>query len=543
MSVRRRLPSTSWLVLFGCLALAGASLTLSAMPHYDAWGWIVWGREIVDPHRDLGTLGGPAWKPFPVLFTTLLAPLGSAAPAGWLLVARTGGLLALALAFALGRRVGGTLAGFVAAAGLLLSHGWLLYLSWGTCDPLLVAAVLGGVLLHLDGRRQWALGAGLAAALMRPEVWPFFAIYAAWSWRQNAVRRPLIAGALVLIPVLWLGPDWYSTGDPFTGSRLAAGSLEAQAAQRAGDPFAASLRHVIALLPTPVWILAVGAAVLAWRDRRRHVLFLATGCVAWVSLVAGMTLIGYAGLGRFALAPAALACVLAGCGVAEILRRGSSATVRAGLAVTMLALVAVPVSASVRIAARDVRGGEGGRPVLAALEEAIDRAGGPARVRTWGPTIVNGGMGPALAWELGVPLRDVRDRTEASSSVVFRAYPGPYTGPPPARPVGEGHEVAKVGPWELLRMSPRDRADCAGATDPDRPASLRAAGARCGRRLGRPGRARQRAPRRGRLVGPDRRAAVPVRPLVPVRESLSVRAARARTGSRSRLRRATSRRR
>lgn len=527
----RKLPAKPWLVLIGCAALACVSLAGSAMPHYDAWGWIVWGREIFDSHRDLGTLGGPAWKPLPVLFTTLLAPLGAAAPAGWLVVARTGGLLALALAFVLGRRVGGALAGVVAALGLLLSHGWLLYLSWGTCDPLMVAAVLGAVLLHLDERREWALAAALAAALIRPEVWPFFALYAAWLWRERAARRALIASALLLVPVLWLGPDWYSTGDPLTGSHLAAGSLEAEDARRAGDPFVASLRHVIALLPTPVWSLALGASILAWRARERTLLLLAGGCLAWVAVVAGMTLIGYAGLGRFALAPAALACVLAGRGVVEVLRVSSHARVRTGLALAMLALVAVPVGASVHIAAGDVRGGEGGRPVLAALEKTIDRAGGPARVRSWGPPIVNGGMGPALAWQLGVPLKDVSDRTEAPSYVVFRASAGPYTGPLPALASGHGREMARAGPWSLMRMSSRVQADCAHAAHSQRPVLLRSSRARCGGWVGRPGSARQRLARRARTAGSGRRTAASLRPLSGV---LSVPAARARTGSRSR---------
>lgn len=531
MTSTRRLPSVPWLVFAACLALACASLALSAMPHYDAWGWIVWGREIFDAHRDLGTVGGPAWKPLPVLFTTILAPLGSAAPAGWLVVARAGGLLALALAFALGRRVGGTLAGAVAAVALMLSHGWLLYLSWGTCDPLLVAAVLGAVLLHLDKRREWALAAALAAALIRPEAWPFFGLYAVWLWRERGARRRLIAGALLLVPVLWLGPDWYSTGDPLTGSRLAAGSLEAEVAQRAGDPFLASLRHVAALLPAPVWILALGASILAWRARERTPLLIAAACLAWVLLVAGMSLIGYAGLGRFALAAAALACVLAGRGVMEVLRRGTSARVRTGLALAMLAAGAIPVAASVRIAARDARGGEGGRHVLAALEKTIDRAGGPARVRGWGPSIVNGGMAPALAWQLGVPMSDVSDRTDAPAYVVFRASPGSYTGPPPEIASGRGREVTRVGPWALMRISRRVPADCADAAPPQHLVPLRPGRARCRRPVGHPRGARQRPARSARAAGPDRWAATARRAL---NGSLSGPAGRARTGSRSR---------
>ena len=53
--------------------------------------------------------GGPSWKPLPVVFTTPLSITGSAAPALWLIIARAGGLLAVAGAAVLATRLGGTL--------------------------------------------------------------------------------------------------------------------------------------------------------------------------------------------------------------------------------------------------------------------------------------------------------------------------------------------------------------------------------------------------------------------------------------------------
>jgi hypothetical protein len=64
---------------------------------------VIWGRQV--EHLHLVTAGGPSWKPLPVLLTTLLARFGSAAPNLWLIVARAGGLLALALAFELAFRL------------------------------------------------------------------------------------------------------------------------------------------------------------------------------------------------------------------------------------------------------------------------------------------------------------------------------------------------------------------------------------------------------------------------------------------------------
>ena len=104
------------LLLGGCLAAALLSLLIGGHPTYDPWAWIIWGREIVE--GDLDTRSGPSWKPLPMLFTIPFALAGDdAAPALWLVVARAGGLLALVMAFRLGRRLAGPAAGAIAAAG------------------------------------------------------------------------------------------------------------------------------------------------------------------------------------------------------------------------------------------------------------------------------------------------------------------------------------------------------------------------------------------------------------------------------------------
>src|SRR5437764_4551572 len=92
------------------LALAGVALVLGALsllipstPSYDPWAWLVWGREIV--HFKLQTTGGPTWKPLPVIFTTLFAPFGKAAPDLWLVVARAGAVMAAAMVFRMSWRL------------------------------------------------------------------------------------------------------------------------------------------------------------------------------------------------------------------------------------------------------------------------------------------------------------------------------------------------------------------------------------------------------------------------------------------------------
>jgi len=104
-------------VVAACLALALLSLAAPTTPTYDPWAWLIWGREIL--HLSLDTRFGPSWKPLPVLITTVFGLAGGAAPALWVAVARAGGLVALALAYRVARRLGGGVAGGLLAAACL----------------------------------------------------------------------------------------------------------------------------------------------------------------------------------------------------------------------------------------------------------------------------------------------------------------------------------------------------------------------------------------------------------------------------------------
>ena len=171
-----------------CLLLAALSLLGPSEPSYDPWAWLVWGREI--GHLTLDTTGGPSWKPLPVVFTTLFGPLSAVddriPPALWIVVARAGGLLALALAFRVAARVAGgdllrrTIAGGVAALALALTPEWVRYLIHGNEAPLAVGLGLLALDRHLDGRRDAAFLAGAVACLARPELFGFLLLYGAY---------------------------------------------------------------------------------------------------------------------------------------------------------------------------------------------------------------------------------------------------------------------------------------------------------------------------------------------------------------------------
>src|SRR4051795_5718845 len=140
------------LLVVGCLVLAALSLLLPSSPTYDPWAWIVWGREVM--HLDLSTVGGPSWKPLPVLFTAPFSLFGGAAPDLWLVVGRAGALLAIAMAFRMARRLASPgnwsfAAGLVGAVALVTSTGFIRSMWPGYSEGLLIAFLLWAVESHL----------------------------------------------------------------------------------------------------------------------------------------------------------------------------------------------------------------------------------------------------------------------------------------------------------------------------------------------------------------------------------------------------------
>src|SRR4051794_10773187 len=210
----------AWLVgmvplIAGCVALAALSLLLPSTPTYDPWAWIIWGREVV--HLDLSTVGGPSWKPLPVLFTAPFSLFGDAAPDLWLAIARAGGLLALAMAFRLARRLAGgrwgLVAGAVAVLALLTSTGYIRAVWPGNSEGLLLAFLLWAIDSHISGRREQAFILGALAALLRPETWPFLGAYGLWlAWRNPRARKLVIGSAVVLLAV-WFLPELWGSGE------------------------------------------------------------------------------------------------------------------------------------------------------------------------------------------------------------------------------------------------------------------------------------------------------------------------------------------
>ncbi len=417
--------------VLACLALAIVSaFVLPTVPSYDPWSWIVWGREVFDPHLSLIIGGGSSWKPLPVVFTAIYGPFGSAAPTMWVITERVGALMAFVAAYRLAAlitaRIGlarvAPVAGLIAAFCLILLQDFAYYFYRGATEPILVGCALWAIERMLAGRRWQAFGLGVALGLMRPEAWPFMIVFAAWlAWREPTwkVRVGVLAG-LAFMPFMWFAPPGVTTGKWFSAATQASeynGHL-------GGNPLVTVLRRGVDDQSVPVLILAVLALLITLvRERDRVVLALGALGAAWWVVVVGETLDGYPGLERFFLPGAAIACVLAGFGivrigalVAELLGRLTPRSV--ALTAAVLASVAAAAIAYVYVDGRVTYTGQQYSQTkvsvkrLDGLSRAVAAAGGhdaifPCKSPTQSYAAINHSLQTALAWKVHSTLERV----------------------------------------------------------------------------------------------------------------------------------------
>jgi hypothetical protein len=462
--------------------LAALSLLGPFAPVFDPWGWLVWGREIAG--LELDTSGGPSWKPLPVVFTAAFAAFGDAAPSLWLLVARAGWLAAPVLAWMLAARLAppGTAprarlaAGAIAAAGVLLFGdpftSWTRQFAGGLSEPLLVAVVLGSVERELAGRSGQALALGVAAALLRPEAWPFLLVYGVWLRRRRAVSRWMVLGIAAAVPLLWLVPDLIGSGDALTGADRA----------REGSGFPVweaveSLGRSLDLALWALWPAAAFAVVTARRRGDRAIEAVAALGVGWIGVVAVMAAFGYAGLPRFAAPAAALACVLGAVGLVQLVGvvRGARALAarmralglgfliadhhrrRAGLAASAAVAISLALVVQGSIRAAEIPGQVDRATAFGRSLDDLNRLVadvGATRLTGCGAVVTSDlYTQPALAWELDVALDQVTLVTSTlprRGALVLGDVAPVALG---ALAVERGERLGRVGPWTAYALS------------------------------------------------------------------------------------------
>lgn len=443
------------IVVGAILALAVLSLVLPSTATYDPWAWIVWGREVT--HGNLNTIDGPSWKPLPVVFTTVAAPFGEAAPYVWIAVARAGAIAAVVLAFEIGRRTVSPIAGILAAVPLALAPWWIWNGALANSEGLLMALVLGAILAHLEGRHRLALACGIGAGLLRPEVWPFLLLYVAvLAWRRDWRWRAGALAALAILPPAWLLPERWGSGD-FWRAASRAQNPDPGAASLTANPSWTVLRNFADMLPNMSWIVlaAAGLAVLLVEIRRRAgrarsgptvvtaapeaeaparsgatsaasphayrvALFLLLFGLAWLAVVVVMTERGFSGNQRYLIPPASLLVVAAAIAAGQGLRRVPGWP--AGL-VLALATLSVAYSATRDVPEQLRRVGYEARMVHN-LPDVIAQAGGAARLRACGPISTLNLVVPQVAWAMKMHAVDISDTPDVpgQSMVVLRNH-------------------------------------------------------------------------------------------------------------------------
>ena len=415
--------SASVAIVAGSTLLAALSLLLPTVPTYDPWSWIIWGREVTQ--LDLSTVSGPSWKPLPVAVTTFGALLGDGAPWVWMLVARAGAIAGVGLAFVLARRLAGPAAGIAAAAALAIAPWYLRNGALGNSEGLMVALLLAGVLAHLDARRGWAFAFGVGCGLLRPEAWPFLGLYALWLLWEDRSRLAWLALSLVGMLAAWLGPELWGSGNAWRASDRAQ-QPNPDSPAFADQPALQVVENAIAMVPPVAAVGALVMALLSLRLRGRHPRFaVALGLLAlaaaWTLLVALMTVRGFSGNQRYLVVPAALLIVVGAAGIVSALALVLPRLRRARFAVA----VAGGVLLAVAFVARDA----GELPVtLRSVEYQVDltddlkpliaEAGGAEALLACGRAYTGPFLVPAVAWRLGVHMKDVRLEPEPPA-VVF----------------------------------------------------------------------------------------------------------------------------
>lgn len=454
------------------IALALAAATLPALPiepAFDAFGWLVWGRELTA--FDLATGAGPAWKPLTSFAAAPLTLLGDgAAELGWLLIARTGAIAMLLLAARLATRLlpagadrrATAVAAVVAALCALLIADSFTPLSRqfaiGMAEPLAAALLLAAADRGLD--RRWGSTAALLAlaGLIRPETLALLGLLGAWLWRRERKREATLAGAaLAAALALWLGPDLIGAGDALTGAGQArqAGDLGA------GEGLEAIWRGLTMPL-LAAWPLAAYAVVAARRRGDDAPGALALAAAVSFAVVAAMAAAGYPGLPRFLLPAAALVAALAGAGAGRLdaaarAAGGARAPALAGVALLLLGAG----QAAIRLADAPAQA-----DAIRSYDERLDGLGrllaaiGDAPAEDCGRVEVSWFLAETkAAWELGLPIGSV---TTASAPTAIGPGPAlvlvdPQAGAATAPAHGGRTPLAAAGGWTAYAI------DCATA--------------------------------------------------------------------------------
>ncbi|HEX5147358.1 MAG TPA: hypothetical protein VFV85_10055 [Conexibacter sp.] len=416
------------LLVAAALALGALSLLYPSTPTYDPWAWIIWGREVA--HIDLQTTGGPSWKPFPVLFTTVFSVFGEASPNLWLMIARGGAVLAVLLAFRLAWRltgggVAGATAGLVGAVALIISSQFVRTMTLGNSEGLMVAFALWAVERHLDGKYRQAYVLIFLASLLRPEIWLFMGVYGLWLMLIERRATFLVLALGVLTIALWFLPELWGSGNIWRAADRAQ-QPNPNSPAFAKHPALKVIQDTWPLVITPVKAAAAFALVVAavdWLRTRRQGAILAVGLLAfaWIALIALMTQAGFSGNPRYIILGTSMLAVIGGVGFGRVVqlatllvrRAFGDAHPRLALAAGLAAFAVLALGTVHWAAPRFKNFGKLDKALRYQAElrydlrDALAKAGGASAFKACGPATAGKFSVPLVAWYVDEHTLDV----------------------------------------------------------------------------------------------------------------------------------------
>ncbi len=415
----------AWLaVLVALLAVSLIVILASGMrPGYDAFGWLVWGHQVL--HGSLNTDGAPSWKPVTFLFTL---PYELAGDKGqlwlWMVTAVAGALagcvFAAHIAYKLTgpsprRRYAPFVAGAFAGVGALGLDTYSHLILIANSDPMIVTLCLAAVDCHLYKRHRLAFTMLVLASLGRPEAWPFALLYAIWAWRAVPSMRAMSIVGLALIPALW-----FSVPAITSKSWLRPGDLALNSANVIhGNKIIGVINRFRGLCGLPIQIAALVGIGIAVARRDRTTLLLGAAGALWIAVEIAFALHGWSGVSRYLIEPAAVMVVIAAGAVGRVLAfsprtgrpRRLLSLAAAAAPVLLVALLAVTLIPTARQRARSAHGDVdqarlAGKQIMA-LQQVVAKDGGAARIRACGQPVTLVGLQSKVAWATGLNVGNV----------------------------------------------------------------------------------------------------------------------------------------
>jgi hypothetical protein len=398
------------------LVSVGFVIATGVRPAYDAYGWLVWGRQAAHLHLD--TNAAPSWKPLTFLFTFPYAlALGRAALWLWMVTATAAGLAAAVFAGRItyrlsapesGRSLAAIAGAVFAGVGVLGIEGYWHLILIASSDPMVVMLCLAAIDSHLSGRSRLAFLLLVLASLGRPEAWVFTGLYGLWlAWRQPPTRLP-VALSFLAIGLLWFGIAALTSHSWLRPGELALNSTRAIH----GNKITGVTGRFLDLYELPMQIAVGAALVLAALRRDRVTLCLAAAAVTWVIVEIAFALHGWSAVPRLLIEPAAVMIAIAGAAVGRLLSAGPpTVTVLrwAGpVAVAALIVALIPIARSRALTIHDeIKLRRHAADQIDALRTAIKRDGGRRRILACGQAVTIVGFQSTLAWELGLNVGEV----------------------------------------------------------------------------------------------------------------------------------------